>query len=179
MASRTHTVTRAIHWVSALIIIGLLASGIYMSDGNDYSWYDWHKSFGVLAFLLIAGRLYYRQQKPWQSFAQGSKHERMAKWVHNGLLVFCVLMPLSGMAYSGLGGHGVDLFGFSIVPSRYTNDSAVPFSQLGSDIGYAVHYIVGYLMSALVLLHIFAALKHHFVDRDSTLKRMLFGTAHS
>jgi cytochrome b561 len=174
MTNTSHQSTRFIHWLSASLIIGLLASGIYMADGNDYALYDWHKAFGVLALFLVIIRLYYRKKNPWPSSANGTKHEKLVHFMHQFLLFVCVMMPISGIAYSGLGGHGVDVFGFNLIPNGYNQQGeAVPYSAVGSDLGKSVHYYLGYLMTTLVLLHVLAAFKHHFVDKDSTLRNML------
>ncbi|NTS76330.1 cytochrome b [Catenovulum sp. SM1970] len=174
MTTQSTQATRTIHWLSALLIIGLLASGLYMTDGHDYSFYDWHKSFGVIALLLIAIRLYNKFKNPWQSSAKGTEHEKIVNIMHHFLLFACVMMPISGMAYSGLGGHGVAVFGLTIIPDNYNAaGQAVPFSETGRAIGQQIHVYLGYAMVALVSLHVLAALKHHFIDKDNTLTRML------
>ncbi len=174
MTFQAQQVTRVLHWLSALIIIGLLGSGIYMADGNAYAWYDWHKAFGALALLLVIIRLYHRKNHPWQSSAKGTQNERYVQLMHQFLLIACVLMPVSGLIYSGLGGFGVDVFGIEVIPHRYNeNGEVLAFSQAVSDIGKAVHYYLGYLMTALVIIHVAAALKHHFIDKDNTLSAMI------
>jgi len=174
MTFQAQQVTRVLHWLSALIIIGLLGSGIYMADGNAYAWYDWHKAFGALALLLVIIRLYHRKNHPWQSSAKGTQNERYVQLMHQFLLIACVLMPVSGLIYSGLGGFGVDVFGIEVIPHRYNeNGEVLAFSQAVSDIGKAVHYYLGYLMTALVIIHVAAALKHHFIDKDNTLSAMV------
>ncbi len=177
MATQSYQFTRVLHWTSACLVAGLLASGIYMADGHDYALYDWHKAFGVIALLLVLVRLYHRARHPWQSSAAGGRQEQLVQLMHRSLLLACVAMPLSGMAYSGLGGHGVAVFGLPLIPSQYSAEgTAIAFSQPGSELGKTIHYYVGYLMTALVLLHGLAALKHHFIDKDNTLLRMLMAT---
>lgn len=174
MAYQTQQVTRVLHWLSAFFIIGLLGSGIYMADGNDYALYDWHKAFGVIALLLVIIRLYHRKDNPWPSSAKGTSHEKYVQYMHQFLLIACVLMPVSGLIYSGLGGFGVDVFSIEVIPSRYNEKAEVlAYNQAGSDLGKAVHYYLGYLMTALVIVHVFAALKHHFIDKDNTLSAMI------
>ncbi len=174
MKEKSHHVTRFLHWFSALLVIGLLVSGIYMADGNAYSFYDWHKAFGVIALLLILVRLLYRKRNPWHSSAKGTKYEKSVDLMHQCLRITFLLMPLSGIVYSGLGGYGVSLFGLTLIADGYTpSGDVVAYSQLGSDMGKALHYYIGYFMAALVTLHVLAALKHHFIDKDLTLTRML------
>ncbi len=175
MTNTPHQSTRFLHWLSASLIIVLLASGIYMADGNDYALYDWHKAFGVIALLLVIVRLYHRKRKPWPSSSNGTQHEKLVHFMHRFLLFACVMMPISGIAYSGFGGYGVDVFGLNIVPNGYNQQGeVVPFNLIGSDLGKVIHYYLGYLMTALVLLHVLAAVKHHFIDKDNTLRNMLF-----
>ena len=174
MNKNNHQLTRIIHWLSAVLIIGLLSSGIYMSDGHDYSFYDWHKSFGVIALLLIALRIHHRRNNPWQSSAQGTKHEQVVHLMHRFLIWACVLMPISGIVYSGLSGHGVEVFGIPLIFSNYNSAAeAMPYNLWLSDFGKLVHTYLGYTMAVLVTMHVLAALKHHIVDKDLTLKRML------
>lgn len=174
MKENPHHVTRFLHWFSTILVISLLASGIYMADGNDYSLYDWHKAFGVIALVLILVRLLYRKRNPWSSSAKGTKYEKPVDLMHQCLLAVFLLMPLSGIVYSGLGGYGVSLFGFMIIADGYTpSGDVVAYSQLSSYVGKAIHYYIGYLMFALVTVHGLAALKHHFIDKDKTLTRML------
>lgn len=174
MATDKTTVTRTIHWASALIIMGLLASGLYMTDGNDYSFYPWHKSFGVIALGLILLRLYYKSRYPWHSFAEQTSKRTLVKAAHYFLLAASLFMPLSGLALSGFGGYGVDVFGFTLIPNNYdATGQAQPFSESGLNIGRQIHIYLGVIFTALVCLHILAALKHHFLDKDLTLKRML------
>ncbi|CAM5220035.1 cytochrome b [Alishewanella longhuensis] len=174
MVNQSQQFTRILHWLSAVLLIGLLASGIYMADGHNYALYDWHKAFGVMALLLVIVRLYYRAKNPWPSAARGTAHEKPIHLMHQSLLLICVMLPITGMLYSGLGGFGIEVFGLTLVPNGYTEQGEVlPYSQEGSDFGKIMHYYLGYLMAALVLLHASAALKHHFVDQDSTLLNMV------
>lgn len=180
MQEKSNYVTRLLHWLSAVLIIGLLISGIYMAEGYDYSLYDWHKAFGVIALLLVLNRLFYRRRNPWRSSAKGTQHEKTVELMHQCLLSLCLLMPVSGLVYSGLGGYGVSVFGFTIIADAYTQTGEViAYSQSGSDSGKAMHFYMGYLMAVLVMLHGLAALKHHFIDKDFTLTRMLIGTKKS
>lgn len=174
MARFDYRLNRFFHWSSAVLILTLLASGSYMADGNLYALYDWHKAVGVLALLLLLARFYHSHRQPWPSSTAGSLWHRPVQWLHRGLLAACLIMSLSGLAYSGLAGYGVALFGLELIPSNYNEQgTAIAFYQAGSDLGKMLHTYVGYALMAVVLLHIAAALKHHVVDKDPTLRRML------
>lgn len=174
MQQNPQRLTRILHWLSALILIGLLASGIYMADGHSYAFYDWHKAFGVIALCLILFRFLHRAKHPWPSSTIGTKYEKSVKRVHNLLLIGGILLPITGLLYSGLGGFGVSLFGLTLIPNGYNaSGEVIAFHKFGSDLGKLLHFYLGYLFTALVILHIAAALKHHFINRDQTLNNML------
>lgn len=174
MHTQNHRITRTIHWLMAAFIIGMLILGLYMKNTESYEFYALHKSMGVVAIFLIGLRLYWRWKQPWQSSSQGTQQEKLVTRVHSSLLLLLTLMPVTGLMLSGLGGYGVAIFGLQIIPSNYApSGEAIPFNRILSDFGYAAHEALGYLLSTLVFLHLCAALKHHFVDSDNTLKRMM------
>jgi cytochrome b561 len=173
MTTDKHFRTRFIHWLSALIVIGIVVSGIFMSNSHDYSIYPWHKSFGVIALALIIIRLYQRSKQRWVSSAAGSSQERFVHVIHQILIVCLIAMPLSGLGLSGFGGYGVDVFGLTFIPSNYVADEAVAYSQALSDVSKQIHIYVGYSFASLIVLHAGAAFKHHFIEKDKTLLRMI------
>jgi Cytochrome B561 len=169
--------TRLIHWSMAVLIVGLLALGFYMANTHSYGFYALHKSLGVLAILLLVLRLSWRVLHPWQSSAYGTPSEKWVKQVHLTLLTLLAFMPLSGLCLSGFGGYGVEFFGVQLIPSQFDElGAAIPYHSGLAELGYIAHELVAYLFTALLVLHVLAALKHHFLDKDNTLKRML-GTA--
>lgn len=179
MNKHSYTLTRSIHWAMAALILTMLASGFYMINTKAYGLYPWHKSFGVLAGIAIGLRLYWRSQQRWVSSTRGTKLEKPVQWVHQTILILLILMPLSGFMLSGLGGYGVALFGFEIVPSQFdATGEAVPISETYSALGYQLHGIGAIALSLLLALHIAAALKHHLIDKDDTLRRMLGRVTH-
>ncbi|RBP48704.1 cytochrome b561 [Arenicella xantha] len=158
----------------AILIVTLLALGLSMKSNQWYDYYALHKSLGVLAILAIFLRLIWRMLYPWESSTKGSKREKIVKWAHRCLLGLLTLMPMAGMLASGFGGHGIALFSLQLIPSNYDEKGqAMPFDVTLMDFGYQAHEIIGYLIITLLSLHIVAALKHHFLDKDNTLKRML------
>ena len=92
---------------------------------------------------------------------------RAAGTVHAFLILVTVLVPVSGYVISTSAGAGVDLFGLLTVPAL------LPKSDTLRDAAIQVHFYLAYGGLGLVGLHVSAALKHHLVDRDETLKRML------
>lgn len=169
-----HNITRTLHWLMALLVIGLIALGFYMATTESYHLYDLHKSLGVLALILLVFRLIWRTIKPWQSSAKNKSQEGLVQMAHRMLLILLLLMPVSGFSISGFGGHGVAFFGLQIIPSNYNESGeAIPFNKTLTEVGYFSHELVAYLFSFLIVIHVAAAMKHHLVDKDNTLKRML------
>ena len=158
----------------ALMLIAIIAVGLTMTFTENHSLYPLHKSFGLLAFLFILFRLYWRKKSPWPSISQKTEQEKLVRFVHSTLLIFMILMPVSGMFYSGFLGYGVSLFGLEIVPRNLNSESQViPYQATLGNSAKLLHGLLGYAFSILIILHISAALKHHFIDKDETLKRMI------
>ncbi len=174
MKQNNFTLNRINHWAGALIITTLLVMGLYMTYLKHYQFYDLHKSIGAIAVLMIGFRLAISIRNPWQSSAQNTKHEKPVKLTHKALILSMLIMPISGVMYSGLGGYGLAVFGVEIIPEGILETSNHPELLLAlSEFGQALHRYTGYLMCGLITLHIGAALKHHFINKDNTLTRML------
>lgn len=166
--------TRLLHWLVAIFMIGLLAVGTYMEKNGVYDLYPIHKSMGVIAFVFILVRVVWRMKKGWPTpVSVYHKHEQMlSKIVHWVLIIGTLLMPISGMMMSGFGGHGISVFGLEIVPSiDKTQTSALNINL--AQLGHNIHGILGKVLILAVILHIAGAWKHHLIDKDNTLRRML------
>ncbi|KUJ72514.1 cytochrome b [Thiomicrospira sp. WB1] len=166
-------VTRANHWLSAILVIGLIGLGIYMTglpDSPDkFELYDVHKALGIGVLGLIILRLIWLKLSPNPPILPAKRWEEVLAHSVRGLLYLSLLiMPFSGWAMSSAGGHEVSFFGLFTLPAL------VPESEAIGDVAKTVHAFVGnILFPALILLHIAGALKHHFIYKDNTLKRML------
>jgi cytochrome b561 len=171
-------ITVSLHWIVAITIISLLAVGIYMSETHSFGLYDIHKSFGILIFAFVLVRIVWRLRQGWPvPVSNYSKlQQTLAKVTHWGLLLGTVIMPISGMLYSGLSGHGFSLFGLELVAQNYhptIEYEIVPHNDILAELAEEIHGTIGYIMVILVVLHVVGALGHHFLDKDGTLKRML------
>ena len=162
------------HWVMAVLIIGLFALGHYMSglDSND-SWYHYgpylHKSMGVVILLLLMLRYFWKMiQITPAPFANYKVWElKLSKVVHWLFYILLVIACISGYLIATAKGTGIEFFTFFVLdPMATLNDSQAEFVK-------EVHEIVNWLMAFLFILHAGAALKHHFIDKDNTLVRML------
>jgi len=164
-----------IHWLFALFIICMLSLGIYMANTNyDLPTYQLHKSLGVVFFGIMFIRIYSTIKYPWQSSAIGTNYEKVVSIVHFFLLFLMVLMPVSGVLSSGFSGFSVHLFNIIIVPENISvAGEIVPFNAAAYKAAKTLHWVSGYTLSALIVLHVLAAFKHHYFNKDKTLKRML------
>lgn len=171
--ARYGLISIVLHWLMALLIVGLYFLGDYMVDLDYYHpWYlkasDLHRSLGMLVAALLVLRLVWRRLNP-RPRAEGLPWERhIAAWMHGLLYVMTGVAAVSGYLISTGDGQGVQVFGLFEVPAL--NDG---FDNQ-EDYAGLVHEFSTDALLLLALLHGLAALKHHFFDRDRTLRRMLW-----
>lgn len=163
-----------VHWVAALAIIGLFALGFWMVELSYYDdWYrqapDIHRSVGVLLFILTVFRLLWRWVTVLPEPVAG--HTRFevlgARLAHGALYVLMFVAMISGYMITTADGSSVSVFGWFEVPSITGQVKGL------EDTAGLVHYWSTWALLALAGVHGLAALKHHWVDRDRTLRRML------
>lgn len=170
-AARYSPVAMAFHWLLALAIIGSLGLGIYMS-GLPFSpgrmkLYNWHKWAGVTILLLSALRLLWRlTHRPPADLPMPAWQARAAHLTHGLLYLLFFAVPLAGWAYSSAAGFPVVWFGVLPLPDFVSVDK-----EMAANFKLA-HKLLAYGLAALILAHLGAALKHHFIDRDGLLQRM-------
>jgi len=168
--------TIVLHWLVGLTIISLIAVGLYMSENEVWDLYPIHKSIGILLFLVILYRFFRRMKRGWpQPVSQYQKHEIiLSKIIHWVLIIGTLMFPISGMMMSGAGGHGLSIFGLDLLASNYdAAGEAIALNATLADLGHETHEVLGTVMMVAIGLHIIGALKHHLIDKDNTLKRML------
>jgi len=172
--SQHYTATaKGLHWLMAILLLGLLALGFYMSDlplsPEKLRLYSWHKWAGVTAFLLVLFRLGWRvTHLPPALPASMPKFMQLA--AHAGHLALYGLMlaiPLSGWLMSSAKGFQTVWFGVLPIPDLLEKNK-----ELGAQLA-EVHEALAILFILTLLAHIGAALKHHFIDKDDILTRML------
>lgn len=162
----------ALHWLVALAILCAFPLGLYMADLPLSPWklrlYAYHKWIGMTALGLVVVRLLWRatHRPPPMSVAIPRWQRAAAEAVHHGLYLLMVAVPLSGWLMSSALGFQVVLFGVLPLPDLVAKDKA-----LGDSLK-AAHEVLNYVMLALFLAHVAGALKHHFIDRDDTMRRM-------
>ncbi len=171
--ARYGLVSVLLHWSMAIAFIGMYAVGLWMVDLDYYdSWYhrapELHKSIGIILVLLMAARLVWNRLQPRpQGLGASLALKRIAHGLHHVFYLLVLLMFISGYLISTAKGKGIDVFELFSIPAL------LPENQDRGDLAGDIHEIMGHLFIGLALLHAGAALKHHFLDRDATLIRML------
>ena len=171
-ASSYGLISRANHWISAFVFIGLIALGIYMHELEDspekFQLYDLHKSLGVGLFLLMILRLMWLKVNPNPAQLSKNKFENVLGHAVKGILYLAMIMlPISGWLMSNSAGYDVSFFSLFTLPNLVGENETI------HEIAEAIHGTMGPLMIIVILLHVAGALKHHFVYKDETLLRML------
>ena len=172
IAERWHPVSIALHWVLALMIVGSLGVGLYMT-GLPFSplrlqLYNWHKWAGVTILALSALRLLWRlTHRPPADAPMPRWQRRTAQVAHGALYLLFFAVPLAGWAYSSAAGFPVVLFGLLPLPDFVGADREL------SEALKPLHRMLAYTLAAVVVLHVAGALRHHFIDRDGLLLRMM------
>ena len=174
---RYSTPAIALHWLLALMLLNSFCVGFYMS-GLSFSplrlkLYNWHKWAGIAILSLSALRLgwrLWRRPPP----LPASMLRAMPAWqqaahhgTHAALYVLFFAVPLLGWAYSSAKGYPIVWFGVLPLPDW------VPVSESLATVLKPLHALAAYGLIGLMVLHVAAALKHQFIDRDGVLKRML------
>jgi cytochrome b561 len=171
----------AFHWTMALLIAGLFVLGKVMTaldpmEPDTFALYQWHKSFGFVVLVLVLGRLAWRAVNPSPSLPEGMPwYERLASGLgHAGLYAAMLILPLSGWLMVSASPWGIPTVLFETVPVPHLPVPSVLGDKASAEETLkGVHEIVGNLLALLVLLHVAAALKHHFINRDTVLSRMV------
>ena len=162
-----------LHWLIGLMILGSFGVGLYMVDlslsPTKLRLYSWHKWAGVTIFTLVLIRCLWRithaapalppEMPRWQRLAAEASHYL--------LYALMIAIPLSGWLMSSAKGFQTVYFGVLPIPDLLVKNEA-----LGETLAL-VHKTLNFSMIALVIVHAAAALKHHFIDKDDILRRML------
>lgn len=161
-----------LHWGMAFVIIGLYVLGLYMMNLTYYDpWYqtapDIHRSLGIITLLLLLLRWLWRLRSVRPEISGKRWEQRAALWAHRTFYLLILLVLLSGYLISTADGQPVSVFGWLDIPATlhgYANQE---------DIAGKMHEVLAHALILLAILHTLAALKHHFIQHDSTLMNML------
>ncbi|HYN53917.1 MAG TPA: cytochrome b [Methylotenera sp.] len=182
-----------LHWLIAICIFGMFALGWYMSelpkeapkqmayDLFDLGLYTWqlaeeasprsfyfnlHKSLGVTIFALIVIRILWRitHRPPALLSTYQAWERKLATGTHHLLYLLMIALPVSGVIMATYSKYGITWFGVPFIKGLDNNPMREVFEE--------VHEVIGLIILVLIILHIAGALKHKFIDKDDTLKRM-------
>ncbi|MFL0802297.1 MAG: cytochrome b [Agarilytica sp.] len=173
-ASGYGVVSVGLHWLIAIAVFGLFAVGLWM-EGLDYTdaWYKtaphWHKSTGVIVIALVIFRFVWRmaQPRPEELPTHASWERWLARIVHYALYLLLFLMLPTGYLITTAKGQSLEVFNWFSLPA-----TVVGIDNL-EDIAGEIHELIAFSVMGIVVLHVCGALKHHIIDKDSTLRRML------
>ncbi len=162
----------ALHWGMAGFIFCAFALGWVMTDlaisPLKLRMYNWHKWTGITILTLAAIRGIWRlTHRPPALLPMPDWQRISAHLLHVLLYVLLFVLPLSGWAYSNATGYPIVYLGLVPLPDLVAKDKLLAESLL------ALHEFLAATLFLVLVLHAGAALKHHFVDRDNTLRRML------
>lgn len=178
-------VAKTLHWLCAVLVAILICLGLFMTTirmpiGVKFELYQLHKSIGLALLAIMTARVLWRltHRPPPLSSAMTTLERMAAHGVHLSLYALLIVMPITGWLMVSAADFAVPtkFFGWLAVPhlealARLPQGERKPFEDLFK----MLHTWIGYSLVALVLLHVAAALRHHLLLKDATLRRMLPG----
>lgn len=191
--TRYTKVAIVLHALIALGIFAMFGIGWYMSDLlkeapkqtsfdlfnlGIYTWnlatevsprnfyFNLHKSIGITLLALIAFRVYWRitHRPPAPLTSYKAWEIKLATGTHHLLYLLMILVPLAGLTMTLYSKYGVTWFGIHLIDGVDNKTLRDLFKE--------VHESVGIILLVAIAIHILGALKHKFIDKDETLKRM-------
>lgn len=163
----------ALHWLTFALIAFGFALAVYMTglplSPRKLEYFSWHKWIGVTVFMLVVTRLVWRLTHPAPALPamMPAWQQRAAALIHAALYALLLVIPPTGWLYSSAAGVPTVYLGLLQLPDLLAKDKAL------AEQFKLVHVTLNYTMLTLIVIHAAAALKHHFVDRDGVLRRML------
>jgi len=165
-------VSMLMHWSMAIAVFGMFGLGLWMVELNYYDrWYHdapyLHKGIGMLLLIVLLCRFIWRLISVSPDLLGAAWEKVIALAVHrlHYLLLFGLIM--TGYLIPTAEGVGIDVFGWFVVPAWFS------FSKAAADLVGLLHLYLAWAVMVLAAAHSAAALKHHFIDKDITLLRML------
>lgn len=173
-----------LHWLMALMIVGQIAAGVWMNEAIHepdtkalaFKVYQLHKSIGLTVLLLTLLRLLWRfTHRPPALPAHMKNWERMlARFSHVGFYLLMLAVPLSGWAMVSASPFGLPTIYFGLFEWPHIGPlAALADKPAAEHLFKEMHEVLAFGTVALLVLHIGGALKHHFIDKDDVLARML------
>ncbi|MGD9249671.1 MAG: cytochrome b [Desulfobacterales bacterium] len=168
-------IARLLHWLIFLLVAGMLIGGFSLSylpsNGIKSFVISIHKSIGVIILLLMITRLLWRIYNPQpRPLGESLIQNYAAHVLHIVLYILLFLQPLAGILMSQTYGYPVSVFGIFELPQIIWK------SPLLASFFSKVHTVTGILLTVAIIIHAGAALKHHYIDRNRILIRMIKGS---
>lgn len=179
--SRYNNIAISLHWLMALLIVGMLIVGKFMVQLDEtsnlrFALTQWHKTFGILILLLAVLRVLWRltHRSPAHPESAPAWEHFAANVSHIALYALLFIAPITGWMLVSVSPLNIDTFLFNVVPWPHLPWLTDIIDKESTEARYAQfhEWATGGLI-ALLLLHIVAALKHHFIDKDTVMARML------
>jgi len=166
------SVAIVLHWLMALMIFAMFGLGLWMVQLNYYdSWYHdapyLHKAVGMLLLLMLLFRIVWRLINTRPDLMGESWEKFIALLVHRSHYLLLFAITISGYLIPTAESVGIDVFGLFVVPA------SVSFTKEQADLIGLLHLYIAWVVIGLAGAHAAAALKHHVIDKDITLLRML------
>lgn len=164
---------KALHWTMALLIFAMFVLGWvavgYPLSPTKLDLFIWHKSIGLTLLGLVGVRLVWRviNTTPVPPPAISSLEHTLARLGHGTLYALMILMPVSGYVINSTADFGFRLYGWARVPNL------IPANKAWQDVAEAVHLVLFWVFAVVILIHIAAALRHHLINNNNVLTRML------
>jgi cytochrome b561 len=162
----------ALHWIVAALVITAITMGWAMTE-MEFSplklrLFNWHKWVGVTVLALMLVRSFWRlTHRPPAPLPMPAWQHLSSRVVHALLYVMLLVQPLTGWIYSNASGIPIVYLGLIPLPNLVNKDKALDvFAK-------EIHDAGGWVLAVLIGLHLLAAIKHYYYDRDDTLRRML------
>lgn len=172
-AEKFGSLTKLLHWSIAALFITqffLVYRREFMPENSPESlqYILLHKSLGVVVLFLALLMIFWRNigTRPILPMNMSKMEVLAAKVVHFLLYLSMLVMPITGYLMSSLGGYGVSLFGWKL-PNPFVKNESL------AGIFHETHELASYVIIAIVSIHVFAALYHHFIRKDNVLRRMI------
>ncbi|MDP1574524.1 MAG: cytochrome b [Coxiellaceae bacterium] len=166
-------VSKLLHRVTAIIVLGLLCLGVafsYIPKDIEKMLMPYHKSAGVTLLILMLVRLVWTliNPSPRLPTRMAFIEKAAAKLVHFLLYFVVIMMCISGVIMTLAGGHLLPFWGFGDIHLAF-----IPLDKALSHLVRPWHTYLAWTIFGLLIIHTLAALKHHFYDHDDVLKRMV------
>ena len=170
-----------LHWTSALCVLVLIGLGLTMAHAaltpmRQFQLYQWHKSVGITVLALTVLRVLWRlsHRPPAHPAGMPPRERRAASAAHGLLYLLLVGLPLTGWAVVSLSPFDIPTVLYGLLPWPHLPLNAlVPDQAAAEGALKQVHAYGAWLLAALLVLHVAAALRHHLILHDDVLRRML------